>query len=439
MKKKSVKVFGIIVFCLGLMACANQESSQDVSNNPSEVSTDAEESKTYTDSNEGNKADEEDPFLLEMIEINKAGWEAVETRDFDLAAAKFEEILSHEDKIVLSQTYLDDVDSIEKDFEERKKSDPSARKKMAALFTHSYDSFDYLVMDTYAGLSLIEYSQKGQIAAAEYANNLYKEKKDERLRTLKEMLYMDTVYTAYTHGRISDSFAKEESIQLIPQLEAAISLHANGTERLNRFWKKELARLHYYLEEFDTYLEIYYDGENVDELEPVEVVDNPEMTNLEFIMYGLRWNEEKEEYETFTLERYWGYAEEPCRKAVYCDIHGRYRQENYGTGYAGVVKTSFEYDDDGRLIKQHYECESRGGIANIVDIIDLTMTWYEYGVDGNDGNNPKLDAFVMDKERPLYRMDSQNHSETYTDGELTYVYDGEEVNYHSIYGEDYVE
>lgn len=433
MKRKSLIILGTLIFALTLTSCGAKDTPKD---QPT-ASVESNENKDEKEEPKEAKENEEDSFLLEMIDLNKQGWEAMDNREFEKAETIFNEVLSHESEAKPSQAYLDDLERIEKDYEERVKEDPKARKKLAILYPRSYDSLDYLMMDCYAGLTEIKFHTEGQSKAGEYATNLYKTKQDERLRTLKESIYMTMVQTAYVRGHIIDSFIKEESEQLIPEFQGKILVHSVEAPRSLPNWTKHLGRLYYYLEDFETFLDIFYDGQDLEEMEPVEIEGNKEATNLATIIYGLRWNEEEEEYENFMLDRWWGYANEPSTEEIYCDIHGRYVSLGFSAG-DHIMHETFTYDDNGLLATQ-YDHGKSDSFSQAEDIVDIKVTWWEYSEWESDAGKPDLPSFVLAKERPLYFMQQQVHGESYVYGELNYASDTEVDNYFSQYGEDIID
>lgn len=431
MKRKIIVTIGILSITLAFSACSKNEPAT------SEAPVTAEQVRDNTSENnklESNTQNEADSFLLEMINLSEQGWKQVNDREFDQAKATFEEIISHEKEVSPNQTYLDDLERVQKDYEERKALDPSVRMKLVKVFPHIYESVDYVIIDAYAGIANLLYHTEGLKAAGIYLNDLYKEKGDERLRTLKELYYTDGNEVDYQYGRISDSFIKENCEQLIPEVEALIDIHCSDNKTLYTRWRKSLAQFYYMMEDFDTYLDIYYDGQNVDEIEPVVMDENSQMTNLEEITYGLRWNEEKEEFERFTLARLWAYAEAPCKKEVFCDVHGRIISEPQGLVDAeGYVERTMTYDEDGHIIGEHYDSVNIG-FTTIEDIIDIKYVWIEYNDYESDEGKPALESRMKNEERPFYLFERYKHSETYIGGVLEDVIDYEDAEYIDRYG-----
>lgn len=455
MRKRTLcLVAGIITLSL-LGACGNKQAGETSGNLSVEVSEDSKEEVKESKKELDKDVLDARAVLDEMCKLSSQAWKDLEKRSFDTSKEKFESLISKKDEFLAAHQGLSDkvmkmsesADSMLIYVKDREIPDVITCSETMdwldkdttyewkyidteAIDNESIDelllAIDTLCMDAYAGLTEEVWSQAGQYEARDYAKALYQESKDVRLRTISELFALDSVQTSYEMGYADEDFLKAESERLIPVLQGKLKAHAGNSELLLNRWKKPLALFYYMIEDFDTYLYIEYDGQDVDEVEPVEVIDNEEATYLENKYIGLRWNEEEEEYEEFTLRRFFGYAEYPSKDVVYCDVKGKFSSHTYHPSVFSSVSEKFSFDEDGRIKTRQRHMEYTTDKLPDEDA-DSEYSWTSNMPkdlkDKEDWLSILLDAFYeKDREEPLYYITEVMHGVT-GDFESTDKYD----------------
>lgn len=469
--KNQLKKSQILLLCavcaLTISGCKNgADDSKNTAESPQSVTEQTDNVQTGEEANSESNTDADleaaNKILDEMIVLSDEGWDLTEKVDYEQAEEKFVQIQELYNDFLSEHPQLQDTfKEISQDANPKQvyvktanSADASKDETIDWFLKNTeyepiyldlseevspYTAMNYLFIDSFAGITGNRWFAEGQSKAAEYAKSVYQELGDIRIRTLSELYAMDMVSTVYDHGYVDDAFMKAESDKLIPVLAGKIISHAGGTERSLRNWKKPLALFYYILEDFDTYLYIKFDGQDVDEIEPLEVVDDPNMTKLEYIIYGLRWNEEIEDYETFTLNRYWGYAEKESRDATYCNITGRFSKHTWYPSATDVCTEEFKYSEDGRIANKHIVSDSQGFVL-IEDITDTDYVWTNNMradlMDQEDWFEILLNAYYnKDESDPVYTLTEKMHGDSYVDGSLEYSSDNETTDKYSLYGE----
>lgn len=239
----------------------------------------------------------------------------------------------------------------------------------------SKSSFEHILeleegnADAFIGVSNVLFMTNEPSVAINYLRDAKEKYPDSKLEDEIDVIKSFALFVNYTNGRTTDAFAKEKSQRAISLLTSKIDTYATGRDTLKKYWEDNLARLYYVQEDFETYLQILFGMTDLSELEPTD--------NGEYITYGTRWNEEKEEYETFILNRWWVPAEKPC--VIYsenCDIHGKLMSRHYSESEDNTVTEEYTYGDDGKVLVWINDHQSKSSSTYVTTT--STYTWTEY-------------------------------------------------------------
>lgn len=223
--------------------------------------------------------------------------------------------------------------------------------------------------DAFIGVSDVLYMTNEPSVSINYLRDANEKYPDPKLEDAMELHKSFALFVNYTNGRTTDAFAKEKSEKAIQLLTAKIDTYATERDTLKKYWEDNLARLYYVQEEFETYLQILFGMTDLTELEPTD--------NGEYVTYGVRWNEEKEEYESYPLNRWWVPAEKPC--IIYsenCDIHGKLKSRHYEQTEDSINTEEYAYDEEGKVLTWINDYQSKS--SNTYVTTTTTYTWTEY-------------------------------------------------------------